>query len=131
MKLTKTELETLRSMFSEDGRELRLELPMMSDATDQLLDAMHKNDDLVQQAHDLAQAAGDDHADAGGDHGDAGGDHGDAGGDRGDGGELHARDESALSQSDRHVMALRELIRRRADLIVRARKQHFSQTKRR
>jgi hypothetical protein len=129
MNLTKTELATLRSMFSEDGRELRLELPMMSDATDQLLDAMQKNDDLVQQAHDLAQAAGD-QGNAGDDHGDAGGDHGDAGGDRGDGGELNARDLAGHSQSDRHVVALRKLIRRRADLIDRARKQHFSQTKR-
>ena len=80
----------------------------MSDAADQLLDAMNKNDDLMQQAHDVAQAADD---------------HGDEGGDRDGGGELNAKDEAALGQSDRRIMALRELLRRRADLIDRARKQ--------
>jgi hypothetical protein len=134
MRLTKAELETLKSMFSEDGRELRLELPIMADATDQLLDAMHKNDDLVQQAHDLAQAmAGDhgdqagDHGDQGGDHGDQGGDHGDQGGDHGDGGggqellDRSGQQADVSASNDATVMTIRELLRRRKTLIDRAR----------
>jgi hypothetical protein len=87
MRLTDSELAQLREMFSPDGRELRLVLPL-ADATDQLLDAMQKNDDLMQQAQNFGQAQqqADNFADAAG-AGDAG--DGDGGGDGG-GGELRS-----------------------------------------
>jgi hypothetical protein len=120
MRLSESELRQLREMFSPDGRELRLVLPM-SDATDQMLQAMQNNDALMAQAQNFAQAqqaqqdfannaanAGDNNAAnaAANDAGDAAA--GDDGGNGGDDSESPALANDALN-ADRAVWVLKTI----------------------